>query len=455
MRWADALHVVGAAVLDGGRCLVARRGPGMRLPGKWEFPGGKVERGERPEAALARELEEELGLAARVGERLGRGDVVAGGERVVLDVYAASAPRGDLWLREHAEVRWVEAADLDALDWAAADVPVLPAVRARLEADAGAHRCAGDVAILAADWGLARRKRAVWSARRGGGAPGWRVAREAPPAEGWTLGRLVDRARRVREETGAAALIGIGAVLGVPGAYARAAGARDFFDALSRLAGSGGLREESGSAAAWKPERPFFRVPAGRGALQRFLDAAGGRSGLLRQVELRTGAKPVFALSGIPGTVGSGSRALWQELAEGLEAPERDLRLWPFDGTLARLTSEPELVLAEAYPRAAYGIALAPALPAEPRRLAKTAPAVRADALRELMAAPWIDAQGVELAGLDAARASEDDFDALMTAAALARLAAEGRPLASELVDPAVEGGILATGGGADCPNPR
>lgn len=50
-----AVPVVGAALVDGPRVLVARRGPGMSLPGKWELPGGKVEVGEAPEAALARE----------------------------------------------------------------------------------------------------------------------------------------------------------------------------------------------------------------------------------------------------------------------------------------------------------------------------------------------------------------------------------------------------------------
>ena len=47
------IHVVGAAILEGNKCLVALRGPGLNLAGKWEFPGGKPEDGETPEAALA------------------------------------------------------------------------------------------------------------------------------------------------------------------------------------------------------------------------------------------------------------------------------------------------------------------------------------------------------------------------------------------------------------------
>jgi 8-oxo-dGTP diphosphatase len=126
------IHVVGAAVLRDGRCLVTRRGPGMRLPGKWEFPGGKVEDGEDPRAALARELREELGLDVEVGALLGTGGAVDGEASVRLDVYVAALADGgepNLRLLEHSEARWVDASELDTLDWAPADVPVLPRLR--------------------------------------------------------------------------------------------------------------------------------------------------------------------------------------------------------------------------------------------------------------------------------------------------------------------------------------
>lgn len=130
------VHVVGAAILRDGRCLATRRGPRMRLPGKWEFPGGKVEEGEDPRAALARELREELGLDVDVGEMIGTGYAADAESRVRLDVYAASlAADGELRLVEHSEARWVSAAELDGLDWAEADVPVLPQLRALLAGD--------------------------------------------------------------------------------------------------------------------------------------------------------------------------------------------------------------------------------------------------------------------------------------------------------------------------------
>lgn len=122
------LHVVGAAIRRGDRCLVARRGPGMSLPGAWEFPGGKVEDDESPYQALAREIREELGLDIAVGRRLGIGTATISTRNIELSVYAASPRGGELALLEHSEVRWLEAGELSRLAWAEADVPVVPAV---------------------------------------------------------------------------------------------------------------------------------------------------------------------------------------------------------------------------------------------------------------------------------------------------------------------------------------
>ncbi len=64
----ERLRVAAAVVWRGGRLLMTRRPPGGPLGGMWEFPGGKLEPGETPEAALARELSEELGVGATPGE---------------------------------------------------------------------------------------------------------------------------------------------------------------------------------------------------------------------------------------------------------------------------------------------------------------------------------------------------------------------------------------------------
>ena len=101
----------------------------MSLAGQWEFPGGKVEEGEDARAALAREIREELSLAISVGDLLGTGHVDDGATRIRLDVYSAAVERGELRLAEHSEVRWIAPDEIESLDWAAADRPVLADVR--------------------------------------------------------------------------------------------------------------------------------------------------------------------------------------------------------------------------------------------------------------------------------------------------------------------------------------
>lgn len=126
--------MVGAAIIRDGRCLVAQRGPTMRAAGRWEFPGGKVEDGEDPRTALARELFEELGVRASIGALVGRGEAPHGDLHVVLDVHAASLREGEPTAREHSQLAWLAADDLAALDWAEPDIPVVPHVARLLRA---------------------------------------------------------------------------------------------------------------------------------------------------------------------------------------------------------------------------------------------------------------------------------------------------------------------------------
>jgi 8-oxo-dGTP diphosphatase len=125
MRMRPRIKVVGAAIVRDGKCLVAQRGAGMREALKWEFPGGKIEPGEQPEAALAREILEELDVAIVV-ERFVAAAVVGA---IELSVYRAtiSGP-AEPAAREHARLAWLDAAGLRDLEWAAADVPIVPAV---------------------------------------------------------------------------------------------------------------------------------------------------------------------------------------------------------------------------------------------------------------------------------------------------------------------------------------
>ena len=136
-RALDVVQVVGAALVDGDRVLVAQRSGGP-YDGCWEFPGGKVEPGEEELAALVREVGEELGVVvvpeAFLGEVVLDG-VVAGGVPggSTLRVWSARAePGAEVTAHEHSELRWLTAAELESLDWIPADRPLLPAVRALL-----------------------------------------------------------------------------------------------------------------------------------------------------------------------------------------------------------------------------------------------------------------------------------------------------------------------------------
>ncbi len=124
----EELRVVAGVIVREGRVLVALRGPGMRLAGEWEFPGGKVEPGEDDATALARELREELGVDVRVGPLIGVSRHPIGARLLVLVAYRCALVAGEPSPVEHAEVRWVAPEGLSELAFAAADRPLLGAV---------------------------------------------------------------------------------------------------------------------------------------------------------------------------------------------------------------------------------------------------------------------------------------------------------------------------------------
>jgi 8-oxo-dGTP diphosphatase len=119
--------VVAALVRRGGQILVSRRRADQPMPLLWEFPGGKVEPGEDPVVALAREVREELGCGARVGRIH---DVVFHAYDafdLVMLVYACEL-EGEPRAVEVAEVAWVDAARLPTLDLLPADYPLAHAL---------------------------------------------------------------------------------------------------------------------------------------------------------------------------------------------------------------------------------------------------------------------------------------------------------------------------------------
>lgn len=126
---ARVVHVVAGVIRDArGRILLARRTAGRDLAGLWEFPGGKCEPGESPEAALVRELREELGIEATVGAPLISVPQQYPGKRIVLDVRHVDVWRGPARGREGQALAWVPLDLLDRYEMPPADRPVVAAL---------------------------------------------------------------------------------------------------------------------------------------------------------------------------------------------------------------------------------------------------------------------------------------------------------------------------------------
>lgn len=125
-----ALHVMAGVLRDGsGRVLLAQRPAGDALAGLWEFPGGKREPGEDRLAALARELDEEIGIGIEDAEPLIRVPWRDPGKAVLLDAWSVARWRGTPVGREGQALRWVAIDDLHAIAMPPADRPVATALR--------------------------------------------------------------------------------------------------------------------------------------------------------------------------------------------------------------------------------------------------------------------------------------------------------------------------------------
>lgn len=128
--------VAAVALVDAdNRVLIAKRPPGKAMAGLWEFPGGKVEPGETPEAALRRELKEELGIevchtclapfnfASHAYETF----------HLLMPLYLCRTWEGEIAPREGQDVKWVRALDLSRYPMPPADLPLIPWLRDLLQ----------------------------------------------------------------------------------------------------------------------------------------------------------------------------------------------------------------------------------------------------------------------------------------------------------------------------------
>ena len=132
--------VAAGVVIEAGRVLLTQRKSGAHLAGMWEFPGGKVEEGEDPKAALTRELHEELGIDVDVGEivEVAFHRYEDANKAVLLLFYEATrrASSPEPFARDVAAFTWGDEGALDPARFPPADVSVLRKVHARLASSA-------------------------------------------------------------------------------------------------------------------------------------------------------------------------------------------------------------------------------------------------------------------------------------------------------------------------------
>lgn len=126
------VHVVAAALVDrDGRVLLAQRPEGKKLAGLWEFPGGKIETGETPEAALVRELKEELGIETAEGCLAPLTFVSHRYDDfyLLMPLYVCRVWRGAVVAHEHQNIAWVYPKDFNQYPMPPADIPLIPYLR--------------------------------------------------------------------------------------------------------------------------------------------------------------------------------------------------------------------------------------------------------------------------------------------------------------------------------------
>lgn len=119
------IHVACALIEKDNQVLICQRSADMKLPLKWEFPGGKQEEDESLEECLLREVEEELKLKIKIHRPLTKVEYHYPDFSLTLYPYLCSIQSGEPTKTEHEQVIWVDQVDLWKYDWANADLPII------------------------------------------------------------------------------------------------------------------------------------------------------------------------------------------------------------------------------------------------------------------------------------------------------------------------------------------
>ncbi len=125
------IHVVAAVIVDGDRVFATQRGYGD-WKDFWEFPGGKIEPGETPEAALHREILEELDTEIAVGDKITTIEYNYPEFHLTMECFLAHVLAGRLVLKEHEAARWLKKNELNSVKWLPADQTIIELLKQRV-----------------------------------------------------------------------------------------------------------------------------------------------------------------------------------------------------------------------------------------------------------------------------------------------------------------------------------
>lgn len=123
------VYVVAGAIVKDNKVFAAQRGDRGETRFKWEFPGGKIEQGETPEQALARELKEELKIEVKVHELITKIIDEYPTQILHIDTYRCELINGEPTLTEHINKRWSNKEELGKLEFSKADAPTLAIIK--------------------------------------------------------------------------------------------------------------------------------------------------------------------------------------------------------------------------------------------------------------------------------------------------------------------------------------